>query len=130
MNAHVLTTTRSASSGAPAGVSPSDSREPASFDESTSFLGQPRVSSQYRRGTSSIYRRPPRPDLQVAPSGLLSLDRLEQGLEVPRSEAPGPLPLDDLEEQRRTVADVLGEDLQQVTVLVAVDEDPEPPQLV
>jgi hypothetical protein len=51
------------------------------------------------------------------------LDRLEEGLEVALAEAERAVPLDDLEEHRRAVAEGLGEDLQQVAVLVPVDED-------
>src|SRR5205823_3905076 len=46
MNAHVLTTTTSASSGASAGTIPSASIVPVSLSESTWFFGQPRVSTQ------------------------------------------------------------------------------------
>src|ERR687886_1133073 len=61
--------------------------------------------------------------LQVAAPRLLALDRLEQRLEVAVAEAARTVALDDLEEDRRTVADRLGEDLQQVALVVAVDED-------
>ena len=61
---------------------------------------------------------------------LLALDRLEQRLEVPLAEAPRAVALDDLEEQRRPVLDRLGEDLQHVAFVVAVDEDAELGQLV
>src|SRR5881392_2362265 len=54
---------------------------------------------------------------------LLPLDRLEEGLEVALAEAHGAVPLDHLEEDGRLVLDRLGEDLEQVAVLVAVDED-------
>src|SRR6478735_9169580 len=60
---------------------------------------------------------------EVAAGVLLALDRLEQRLEVALAETERPVPLDDLEEDRRPVAERLGEDLQQVPVLVAVDED-------
>jgi len=63
------------------------------------------------------------PLLQVAALFLLSLDRLEQRLEVSLAEAERAVPLDELEEHRRAVADRLGENLQQVAVLVPVDED-------
>src|SRR5215472_3016980 len=62
---------------------------------------------------------------EVAPEGLLALDRLEQSLEVARAEALGPLPLNDLVEQCRTVFDRLGEDLQQISFVVAIDQDTE-----
>src|SRR5688500_13505636 len=68
--------------------------------------------------------------LQVAPQLLLALDRLEQRLEVALAEAAGAVALDDLEEHRRAVADGLGEDLQHVALVVAVDEDAEPPQVL
>src|SRR4051794_28806233 len=61
--------------------------------------------------------------LQVAALGLLALDRLEQRLEVPVAEAPRAVALDHLEEDRRAVADRLREDLQQIALVVAVDED-------
>ena len=54
---------------------------------------------------------------------LLALDRLEQRLEVALAEAQRAVPLDQLEEHGGPVAERLGEDLQQVAVLVAVDED-------
>jgi non-specific serine/threonine protein kinase len=61
--------------------------------------------------------------LKVAAALLLALDRLEEGLEVALAEAERAVPLDELEEDGRPVADRLGEDLQQVAVLVAVDQD-------
>ena len=60
---------------------------------------------------------------RVAAPVLLALDRLEERLEVALAEAERAVPLDQLEEDRRPVADRLGEDLQQVAVLVAVDQD-------
>ena len=66
---------------------------------------------------------------QVASLLLLALDRLEQGLEVALAEAAGAVALDHLEEDGRAVADRLGEDLQQVALVVAVGEDPEPAQV-
>src|SRR4029450_10103855 len=46
MKGQVLTTTRSASSGAPAGTSPPASIVPVSLSVSTWFFGQPSVSTQ------------------------------------------------------------------------------------
>jgi len=46
MKAQVLTTTRSASSAAPAGTRPSASIVPVNLSESTWFFGQPSVSTQ------------------------------------------------------------------------------------
>ena len=70
------------------------------------------------------------PRLQVAALSLLPLDRLEQRLEVALAEPLGPVPLDQLEEHRRPVLDRLGEDLQQVAVLVPVGQDAELAQLI
>src|SRR5690606_13495289 len=61
--------------------------------------------------------------LQVAAAGLLPLDRLEQGLEIALAETERTVPLDELEEHRRPVADGCGEDLQQVAVLVPIDKN-------
>src|SRR5664279_5521067 len=61
--------------------------------------------------------------LQVAPGRLLPLDRLEQRLEVALAEPERAVPFDEFEEDRRPVAERLGEDLQQVPVLVPVDQD-------
>src|ERR1700694_380792 len=56
MNAQVLTTTRPASSGAPAAPNPSTVSVPTNLSESTWFFGQPNVSIQYRSATGPIYR--------------------------------------------------------------------------
>ena len=60
--------------------------------------------------------------LQVAPQLLLALDRFEQRLEVAFAEALRTLSLDDLEEQRRPVLHRLREDLQEITVRIAVHQ--------
>src|SRR6476660_5266823 len=60
---------------------------------------------------------------EVAAELLLALDRLEERLEVALAEAERAVPLDELEEHGRPVAHRLGEDLEEVAVLVAVDED-------
>src|SRR5439155_8425057 len=60
---------------------------------------------------------------QVAAFLLFPLDRLEQGLEVALAEPQRSMPLDQLEEDRGPVLHRLGEDLQQVPVLVPVDQD-------
>src|SRR5215203_2618424 len=70
------------------------------------------------------------PGLQVAAALLLALDRLELGLEIALAKAAGTVAFNDLEEDRRPVADRLREDLQQVALVVAVDQDPEPPQIL
>src|SRR6266571_2290921 len=68
--------------------------------------------------------------LQVAAEGLLALDRLEQRLEVAFAEAARPVALDHLEEERWPVLVRLREDLQEVAVLVAVRQDPQPAQVL
>src|SRR5436309_8150650 len=82
-----------------------------------------------RRGAWRAAARATRSALQVPPSLLLALQRLEQRLEVALAEATRAVPLDHLEEQRRAVANRLGEDLEQVSLVVAVDEDAEAPQV-
>src|SRR5205807_6365469 len=67
---------------------------------------------------------------EISSQRLLALDRLEQRLEVAVAEAARTVALDHLEEERRTVLRRLREDLQQVTVVVAVGEDAEPAQVV
>src|SRR3954451_16651667 len=67
---------------------------------------------------------------EVPPRGLLALDRLEQRLEVALAEAARAVPLDQLEEDRRTVTERLREHLQQVALVVAVDQDAEPAQIL
>src|SRR3954449_1952257 len=60
---------------------------------------------------------------EVPSALLLALDRLEECLEVALAETERAVPLDQLEEDGGPVAGRLGEDLQQVAVLVAVDQD-------
>ena len=60
---------------------------------------------------------------EVATEGLLSLDCLEERLEVTSSEALVVSSLDDLEEKCRAILERLGEDLEQVALLVVVDEN-------
>src|SRR5689334_372148 len=69
-------------------------------------------------------RRRERTPLQVAAERLFSFDRLEQRLEVAVAEAARAVPLDHLEEDGGPVLRGLREDLQEIAVLVAVDEDP------
>ena len=63
--------------------------------------------------------------LQRTAAGLLALDRLEESLEITLAEALRPAALDDLEEQRRSVLHRLGEDLEQIALVIAIDEDPQ-----
>lgn len=48
---------------------------------------------------------------EIPPQLLLPLNRLEQALEVPRAEPVEVIPLDDLDEYRRPVHEVLREEL-------------------
>src|SRR5262245_54836884 len=65
----------------------------------------------------------PPESLQRPAAGLLALDRLEERLEIPLAEAARAVPLDYLEEQRRPVGHRLGEDLEHVPLVVAINED-------
>ncbi len=90
MNAQVLTTTRSASSGESAASRPSTVRIPTSLSESTWFFGHPNVSIQYRSATRTIYRR----DRRARRTGGSSA-RWRSGLVVVagmRTPGPGPAP--------------------------------------
>src|SRR5215211_7925689 len=84
------------------------------------------IARSARPGTSA---RPKRRSLQVPAQRLLALDRLEERLEVALAEAARAVALDHLEEQRRPVLRRLREDLEEVAVVVAVGEDPEPPEV-
>src|SRR6187551_2547186 len=68
--------------------------------------------------------------LEIAAESLLALDRLEERLEVADPEAARAVALDHLEEERRAVLDDLRKQLEQVTLLVAVDEDAHRAQVV
>src|SRR5262249_51290826 len=56
-------------------------------------------------------------------TGLFALDRLEKRLEVALAEAARAVPLDDFEEQCRSIFHRLGENLQHVSFVVAIDQD-------
>src|SRR5512143_215472 len=60
---------------------------------------------------------------EVAPARLLALDRLEERLEVPLSETLAAPALDHLEEEGGAVLHRLGEELQEVPLLVPVDQE-------
>src|SRR5215216_1615113 len=76
----------------------------------------------------------PRPEaahpLQIPSPRLFRLQRHEQRLEIPRPEAVGAVTLDDLKENSRPILDTFREDLEQVTVLVAVGQYAETLQCV
>src|ERR1700693_3913259 len=61
--------------------------------------------------------------LQVAAEILLAFQRFEQRLEVSGAEAFRALSLNDLVEERRTVLHRLRENLKQISLFVAIDED-------
>src|SRR5687768_547540 len=63
--------------------------------------------------------------LEVSPEFLLAFDRFEQRLEIPLPERLRALPLNDLIEQRRAILHRLAEDLEEIAVRVAIDEDAE-----
>src|SRR5262245_37346440 len=67
---------------------------------------------------------------EVAAQGLLALDRFEKRLEVPFAETDGSVPLDHLEEERGPVLCGFRKDLEEISLLVAVGEDAQPPQIV
>src|SRR3954466_14862165 len=67
---------------------------------------------------------------EIAPERLLALDRLEKRLEVPLAEPTCAVTFDHLEEEGRPVLGGPREDLQQVAVLIPVDEDAQPTQVV
>src|SRR5262245_38097840 len=63
--------------------------------------------------------------LKRSSSRLFAFDGLKEGLEIPLAEAARPPALNDLEEESRSILDRLGEDLEQVTLVVAVDQNPQ-----
>src|ERR1041384_4996767 len=63
--------------------------------------------------------------LEVAAGGLFPLDGLEERLEVALAEALGAFALDDFVEEGGPVLDRLAEDLQEIALVVAVDENAE-----
>src|SRR6185312_15670481 len=68
--------------------------------------------------------------LEVAARRLLALDGLEQRFEVALAKAARALTLDDLEEHRRAILLVAGEDLQQIAVVIAIHQDAQLRQFV
>src|SRR6266480_5555261 len=63
--------------------------------------------------------------LQIASPVLLFLERFEQRFEITFAETLGAFALNDFEEQRRTIFHRLGEDLQQISLVVAIDQNAE-----
>lgn len=66
--------------------------------------------------------------LQVSPLRLLPLNSFKQTLEVTRSKPVKFVPLDDLDEHRRPIHQRLGEQLQQISLLIIVNQDIQPLQ--
>ena len=62
---------------------------------------------------------------EVAPLLLIHLDALKECLEVSSTEALVVVPLNDLDKDGRPVLEGLGEDLEQVAVIVVIDENPQ-----
>src|SRR3989304_4599793 len=65
------------------------------------------------------------PHSEVAALLLLALEGLEEGLEVADPEAARAVPVDDFEEEGRAILHRLGEDLEEIALLVAVGLDAE-----
>lgn len=65
---------------------------------------------------------------EVPPLRLLSLNSLEQALEVSCSKAFKLVALNNLNEDRRAIHKRLGKELEQVTALIVIDQDVEPLQ--
>src|SRR5688500_247080 len=138
-NLHVIPSVVEGPGGAGGGmIVPPDRPDPSTHARDDTWDSGTTRHPDHRQSSTDKpdYRLPRQPDnpttrqpdnpittLQVAPSRLLALDRLEQRLEVALAESASALALDDLEEHRRPVLHGLGEDLQQVPVLVAIDED-------
>src|SRR3989442_796355 len=68
--------------------------------------------------------------LQISSQRLLSLDCFKERLKVPFSKTTSSLALNHFKEDRRAVDDRLGEDLQQVALIVVIDQDTEFCQLL
>src|SRR5882757_4511492 len=63
--------------------------------------------------------------LQIASPVLLFLERLEERFEIALTETLGAFALNDLEKERRSILNRLGEDLEQITLVVAIDQNAE-----
>src|SRR5437660_1413725 len=63
--------------------------------------------------------------LQIASPLLLFLERFEQRFEIAFAETLRPFALDDFEEERRAIFHRFGEYLQQISLVVAIDQNPE-----
>src|SRR5438105_2758731 len=68
-------------------------------------------------------------NLECTASPLFSFNGFKQGLEVALAESAGAVPLNHLKEQCRTILGRLGEDLQQIALVIPVHEDTERSQV-
>src|SRR5438874_13054082 len=66
--------------------------------------------------------------LQIASRGLLALDGFEQGFEITLTKALRDFALNDLKKQRRSILHRLCENLQQITFIIAINQNAQPPQ--
>src|SRR6266516_7527497 len=96
----------------------------ATVTRSSASSGRRATRSCSAEGRQADGRRPS----EVPAPGLLPLDGLEQRLEVALAESLRAVALDQLEEHRRPVLHRLGEDLQQVAVLVPVGKNAQLPE--
>jgi hypothetical protein len=64
--------------------------------------------------------------LQIPSRSLLAFDGLEQRLEIAFAKTLRALALNDLEKERWAIFHWLGENLQQITFVIAIDQNPEP----
>src|SRR5262249_35066417 len=84
------------------------------------------VSAVLARGSPNASEARAPTALEGAAQRLLALDCFEEGFEIAIPKTACALALDHLEEERRPVLRGLREDLEQVAVVVAVGEDPQP----
>src|SRR6266496_5642900 len=68
--------------------------------------------------------------LQIASRGLFALDGFEQRFEIALSKALRAFALNDLEKERRSILHRLREDLQQITFVIAINQNAQPPQSI
>ena len=77
----------------------------------------------FRNLTELLIIRHVVPPLEIASRVLLFLQRLEQGFEITFAKTLRAFALDDFEKERRPVFHWLGEDLKQITFVVAIDQN-------
>ena len=83
----------------------------------------------FRNLTESLIIRHSRSSrLQIAPRVLFAFEGFEECFEISFAETLRAFALDDFEKQRRSVFDWFGENLEQITFIVAIDENAQPLQ--